>query len=462
MKKLIILSVAIFLINSVGLLALSSKKIAKSQTEYTKGLKNYLQRDFKKAAESWQKALEYDLDNEKAKSYFDKAQDKYYESLKLYYSGVSLFADKKYDDASEKFKESLLINPLNEKVKYYVKLCVPPVVTVELTNGFYSLKNNMFKIGVDTRDTVTNWEKSWKFRIEDENGKTVRSWGGNGVPTQIQWDGNDEKGKPIILEGKMLSQATIVSFFDREVSNAKEEFKIDTKGPELEISSESNFSPDDLEGKDGEIHFVLKVEDKGTGVANATINIYDSEKSKILRVIPASLNSTGKFTYAWDGKFDDGSKMVGGSTVWYQALSSDKAGNKSESEFKKIDSEILLKKEDKGLVMNLPNIEFDSGKARLKKKSYSILMKAGEILNRYGDAKFVIEGHTDNVGSEAANLKLSQKRAQSVYNFLRKKFKINKDRVQVKGYGESKPIAPNDTKRGRAKNRRVEIVIVSK
>jgi len=461
MKKLIILSVAILLINSVGLLALSTKKIAKSQTEYTKGLKHYLQRDFQKAAESWQKSLEYDLDNEKAKSYFDKAQDKYYNSLKLYYSGVSLFKDKKYDEASEKFKESLLINPLNEKVKYYIKLCIAPVVTVELTNNLYTLKNNVFKISVDKRDIVNNWEKSWSFRIEDENGKTVRLWEGDGLPSQIiQWDGKDESGKPIILEGKMSRQASIVSFFDREITNEKEDFIIDTKGPELEISSESNFSPDDLTGKNTTIHFLVEANDVGTGVGSIRIEIYNTEKDKKLKMIEKTKQNVLK--YEWDGTFDDGGKMVGGSTVFYKVVATDKADNETVSDWRKIDSKIVLKQEKKGLVMNLPNIEFDSGKARLKKKSYSILMKAGEILNRYGDAKFIIEGHTDNVGSDTANLKLSEKRAQTVYKFLSKKFKISKDRVQVKGYGESKPIAPNDTAMGRAKNRRVEIVIVSK
>ena len=460
MKKIVILSVAILLMNSVGLLALSSKKAAKSQKEYTKGLKHYLQRDFQKAAESWQKALEYDLDNEKAKSYFDKAQDKYYNSLKLYYTGVSLFKDKKYDEASEKFKESLLINPLNEKVKYYVKLCVAPVVKVELTNNLFTLKNNVFKISVDKSDTVNNWEKSWSFRIEDEKGKVVRLWKGDGSPSQIEWDGKDESGNPIILEGKMLRQATIVSFFDREISNEKEEFKVDTKGPELEISSESNFSPDDLSSKGNKIHFLVKASDGGTGVGSIRIEVYNTEKDKKLKTIEKSNQNMLK--YEWDGTFDDGGKMVGGSTVFYKVVAVDKAGNETISDWRKIDSKIVLKQEKKGLVMNLPNIEFDSGKARLKKKSYSILMKAGEILNRYGDAKFIIEGHTDNVGSDAANLKLSEKRAETVYKFLSKKFKISKDRVQVKGYGESKPIAPNDTAMGRAKNRRVEIVIVSK
>ena len=73
-----------------------------------------------------------------------------------------------------------------------------------------------------------------------------------------------------------------------------------------------------------------------------------------------------------------------------------------------------------------------------------------------------IGGHTDSGGSERANLKISEKRALSVKKYLEDKYNISSDRMTVKGYGSSKPIADNKTQEGRAKNRRVEIKVISK
>ena len=78
------------------------------------------------------------------------------------------------------------------------------------------------------------------------------------------------------------------------------------------------------------------------------------------------------------------------------------------------------------------------------------------ILKENPDIKVEIGGHTDGSGSEKANLKLSEKRAQSAKKYIEDKFNIAGDRMKVKGYGESKPIADNNTNEGRAKNRRVE------
>ncbi len=71
-----------------------------------------------------------------------------------------------------------------------------------------------------------------------------------------------------------------------------------------------------------------------------------------------------------------------------------------------------------------------------------------------------IGGHTDSKGSAAANMKISEKRAQSVKKYLEDKFNIPGDRMVIKAYGSSRPIADNGTSEGRAKNRRVEIRII--
>ena len=104
-------------------------------------------------------------------------------------------------------------------------------------------------------------------------------------------------------------------------------------------------------------------------------------------------------------------------------------------------------------------ILFDTGKSSIKAESTSVMVDIIQILNEYPTAKFTVEGHTDSVGSAKLNQKLSDSRANSVRDFLIEKG-IGADRLTAIGYGEDKPIATNNTKAGRAQNRRVEINLV--
>ena len=104
-------------------------------------------------------------------------------------------------------------------------------------------------------------------------------------------------------------------------------------------------------------------------------------------------------------------------------------------------------------------ILFDTGKSSIKAESTSVMVDIIQILNEYPTAKFTVEGHTDSVGSAKLNQKLSDSRANSVRDFLIEKG-IGADRLTAIGYGEDKPIATNNTRAGRAQNRRVEINLV--
>jgi OOP family OmpA-OmpF porin len=101
-------------------------------------------------------------------------------------------------------------------------------------------------------------------------------------------------------------------------------------------------------------------------------------------------------------------------------------------------------------------VEFDTNKADIKTKYVEDIDKLGTFLKEWPKAKGEISGHTDNVGSDKYNVGLSQRRAASVKKYLVEKFGIAAERLTTEGYGESKPIASNKTKEGRAKNRRIE------
>lgn len=110
-------------------------------------------------------------------------------------------------------------------------------------------------------------------------------------------------------------------------------------------------------------------------------------------------------------------------------------------------------------VISLYGINFEFGKAEIKKESYPVLDSAAGILCNYPEVEVEVQGHTDAVGSDQANLALSQKRAEAVRQYLIDVHMIEPVRLIAIGYGERKPVADNDTEAGRARNRRVDFVI---
>ncbi len=114
-----------------------------------------------------------------------------------------------------------------------------------------------------------------------------------------------------------------------------------------------------------------------------------------------------------------------------------------------------------GQIVRLNNIFFEYGKATLKPESFPELDRTVEFLKNNPSMEIEIAGHTDNIGSEKTNQILSQKRAQSVADYIIS-HGIDSARLKVVGYGESRPIAFNTDEEGRAKNRRVEFKVLKK
>ena len=105
------------------------------------------------------------------------------------------------------------------------------------------------------------------------------------------------------------------------------------------------------------------------------------------------------------------------------------------------------------------NLEFETGKAKIKEASFAFLMKLAMLLKENPTWQVDLAGHTDNVGTEEANIELSNNRVQAVVAFLIT-LEVPQDRMIVSHFGESKPIDSNDTEEGRARNRRVEMKFV--
>lgn len=105
----------------------------------------------------------------------------------------------------------------------------------------------------------------------------------------------------------------------------------------------------------------------------------------------------------------------------------------------------------------LKGITFETGRATIRPESYPQLDIVTEFMRRKRSARVEISGHTDNVGNPKLNRALSEKRAQACRGYLVAKG-IDGDRITATGYGDTRPLAPNDTEEGRQKNRRIEVV----
>jgi len=111
------------------------------------------------------------------------------------------------------------------------------------------------------------------------------------------------------------------------------------------------------------------------------------------------------------------------------------------------------------IVLNMPgNITFATDSADINANFYDVLKSVVLVVQEYDKTLIVVDGHTDSTGSDAYNQELSERRANSVAGFLRSSG-VDSRRILAGGFGESQPIASNETSQGRAQNRRVEITL---
>jgi outer membrane protein OmpA-like peptidoglycan-associated protein len=129
------------------------------------------------------------------------------------------------------------------------------------------------------------------------------------------------------------------------------------------------------------------------------------------------------------------------------------------AEYKEMEVNLYLVPIEKGQVVRINNIFFESGSAQLRNESFPELDRLVDFMNKNLKVRIQVSGHTDNVGSDEANLKLSKDRAMAVKSYLVSK-QITESRIESEGYGETKPVVPNDTDENKLMNRRVEFVIL--
>ena len=214
-----------------------------------------------------------------------------------------------------------------------------------------------------------------------------------------------------------------------------------------------------VEGKYWEIQYAIPEGGKKAGPIQIGRNYTDLIVKRGGKKVYEDLNSGGGSTVAT-------LPVGGGRSLWlsvqvnnngdqYTLFIVEEAAMKQDVEFTAGDLAEALK--TKGSIA-VHNILFDTGKATIKPESAGTLAVIAEALKGDESLKIEIQGHTDNVGAAAANLKLSQDRAAAVKAYLVQTGGIAAARLATAGLGDTKPIADNKTDEGRAQNRRVELV----
>jgi outer membrane protein OmpA-like peptidoglycan-associated protein len=160
---------------------------------------------------------------------------------------------------------------------------------------------------------------------------------------------------------------------------------------------------------------------------------------------------------------NDKSRYIWGAAVG--ALAGSAIGSymdKQEEEFRQelADTGVEVYREGDNLRLYMPgSITFNTGKSNLDSSFYPILKDVALVINKYEKTTLMVEGHTDSVGADDLNQRLSESRANSVKNFL-VQTGVDTRRISTVGMGEYSPIADNDTASGKQKNRRVELKII--
>jgi len=191
-------------------------------------------------------------------------------------------------------------------------------------------------------------------------------------------------------------------------------------------------------------------------VLEATIELIDNTLNEVIATFKSNSN-TGKYLVSLPSGKNYGIAVKKDGYLFH----SENFDLPATADFQEVEKNVELKKIDIGQSITLRNIFFDFDKATIRPESANELERLIKLLNDNPTLKIELGSHTDSKGSDDYNMKLSQSRSQSVVTYLISKG-ISTDRLVAKGYGETAPVATNDTDEGRQLNRRTDFKILSK
>ena len=273
------------------------------------------------------------------------------------------------------------------------------------------------------------------------------------MPRVVNWKVADFEGMRL-RDGRYFYQLRALFMSGNAPSSFRKGILVDSTPPELSLDySPRSFSPDG-DGRNDMITIYPGVEDI-SGIREWYLLIYspwgDIFKSFSGRGLPA-----GEIN--WDGRNHENELVESAVDYSVELFATDNAGNASKTSRIKIPIDILVMATEGGLAIRISNIEFAFNSAELKGEAFSILDRASQILNRYRNYRVMVEGHTDDIGEDEFNLRLSERRAKAVMDYLIESG-VDAERLSFRGMGETEPYLPNVNDENRIRNRRVEFLL---
>jgi outer membrane protein OmpA-like peptidoglycan-associated protein len=246
--------------------------------------------------------------------------------------------------------------------------------------------------------------------------------------------------------------STIASLQQKKTSI--ENVLLDAEKPVRKIADAFDLNAQFDQGSDGPVNAILqKIRDQSQTIASHEQRLqeqsdqlvaFKAQIDKMENQLGAMKTKEANLTQAMDKLMEE------------QKLAREKY-EKVEKQFSP--EEALILRSGDQVILRLNSITFPSGRANIEPKYFGLLAKVSEAFKEYPDSRIAVEGHTDSRGSDEDNQKLSTERAEAVREYLLASGGVDAQRITALGYGETKPIASNDTEEGRRKNRRIDIVI---
>ena len=314
---------------------------------------------------------------------------------------------------------------------------------------------------------IQDWKLSISKKPYDQRTKkapgTIMEWtGSKEIPASVVWDGKEQDGK-ISEDDTYYVQFSVRYGSGNHPVSLSRKVTVDTKSPEVDAdASLSVFSPDG-DGKDDEEVFSLSIEDESP-IREYEFRIYEvssNDKGRVKTILFKRFKGEQKYPEKifWAGKSDKGSLVESATEYRYQLVAIDQYGNRAASEMGSFETDILVLVTERGLKIRISNVEFDLGKATLKPKTKDLIKKVHRLLSKYRNYNVKVEGHTDDLGEETFNLRLSENRARAVVDHLIQ-LGTAPERLSYQGIGEMSPFLPNRSWYNRSRNRRVEFLLL--
>ncbi len=354
-------------------------------------------------------------------------------------------------------------------IDVYIDTTPPQIDIVSSTVAFTpdgDLQNDNLEFKFKSQDDFGI--SKWVFNITDIKDKVIHTMGATTTITTEKifiWDGKDADKK--YLTNGLYTGSLSVTDLAGNIGIGKIVVKIAVQPLGLEIKLSTPTITPDGDGQDDNVIIELRTANPQR-IRDWTLTIV-SQLEKPVKIHKSSATLPTIFT--WDAKDDFYQKIVPFDRYFVRFVAVDTSGNENTvQEILKVGVKEVpppkielkqsnVREEKRGLVVDLSSeIMFGKGAAELHPAAYVALDEVVDLLKKYPN-KVSVEGHTDTVGGDAENFKLSSARAWAIYSYLVKRG-IDPSRMTVKGWGATKPIASNKTSTGRAKNRRVEIIIL--